>query len=245
MRPPRVELIYDAGCPNVEAARSELLRAFAKLGAPARWLEWERGAAETPLRARRHGSPTILVDRRDVAGGGAAPDASACRVYIGADGTRRAGPPAEWIVAALRTPAPRLPDAGGVAALSALGAGLLPKAACPACLPAVAATLAAVGIEVGNFTPLLLPLTLAFVVVALGFLALCARRTGDRLPLALGVAAAIALLAGRYIWELEWTSYGGAALLAAALLGQRRANRRAKSCPACSAASGPATSRSP
>ena len=38
----RVELIYDADCPNVPATRSLLIQAFTKTGVSARWREWER-----------------------------------------------------------------------------------------------------------------------------------------------------------------------------------------------------------
>ncbi len=38
-----VELIYDHDCPNVPKARAQLLRAFADVGIPPRWSEWERG----------------------------------------------------------------------------------------------------------------------------------------------------------------------------------------------------------
>ena len=64
----KVELIYDADCPNATAARSLLIRAFAKTGTSARWREWERSARNTPARARAFGSPTVLIDGRDVAG---------------------------------------------------------------------------------------------------------------------------------------------------------------------------------
>jgi len=43
----RVELIYDADCPNVAAARCLLIQAFARTGVSARWCEWERGAPES------------------------------------------------------------------------------------------------------------------------------------------------------------------------------------------------------
>ena len=58
----RVELIYDADCPNVAAARSLLIKAFARTGVSARWREWERGAADSPEYARRYGSPALLID---------------------------------------------------------------------------------------------------------------------------------------------------------------------------------------
>jgi len=69
----RVELIYDADCPNVAAARSVLIKAFTKTGVSACWREWERSASDAPQYAKDYASPTILIDGRDV--GGADPQA--------------------------------------------------------------------------------------------------------------------------------------------------------------------------
>ena len=64
----KVELIYDADCPNVLATRSLLIEAFTKTGTSARWREWERNTVGTPAHAKQYGSPTILVDGQDVGG---------------------------------------------------------------------------------------------------------------------------------------------------------------------------------
>lgn len=70
-----IELVYFDGCPNVERAR-EHLRAV--LGS-ASWTEWNLSSAETPESFRRYGSPTVLVDGRDVTGGADGNAAMACR----------------------------------------------------------------------------------------------------------------------------------------------------------------------
>ena len=73
----RVELIYDADCPNVTAARRQLIRALAARGIVPRWQEWERRATSSPAHVRDFASPTILVNGRDdaqsaaIAGSGA------------------------------------------------------------------------------------------------------------------------------------------------------------------------------
>ncbi|MGD2067185.1 MAG: alkylmercury lyase [Gemmatimonadota bacterium] len=84
-----VDLIYVPGCPNVEMARAALRAALPDGG----WREWNLASEATPERFRRFGSPTVLVDGRDVTGqeGGAA--GMACR----ADGA----PPAHLIRDAL------------------------------------------------------------------------------------------------------------------------------------------------
>ncbi|HZS57950.1 MAG TPA: hypothetical protein VFA43_01680 [Gemmatimonadaceae bacterium] len=81
MRPSYVELIFDATCPHVEAARAQLREALTRAGRPATWTEWDRAAANAPEYAQRYASPTVLVDGRDVAGGGTLePGGSGCRL---------------------------------------------------------------------------------------------------------------------------------------------------------------------
>jgi hypothetical protein len=96
-----VELIYDATCPNVEAARGELRRALARAGRPGAWIEWDRGAVGSPAYARRYASPTVLVGGVDVAGAGALDAGDGCRVYRDAVGTLLRAPNASTILAAL------------------------------------------------------------------------------------------------------------------------------------------------
>lgn len=93
-----VELIFDATCPNVDAAREALYEA---LGAFA-WVEWERADPAAPPYAKAYASPTVLVDGRDVAGAGALDAGSGCRVYVRTNGTYAGAPSAEMILAAVR-----------------------------------------------------------------------------------------------------------------------------------------------
>lgn len=76
-----VELIFDATCPHVEAARTQLREALGRAGRPVIWTEYDRAAAGAPPHAQRYASPTVLIDGRDVAGGGTlASGTSGCRV---------------------------------------------------------------------------------------------------------------------------------------------------------------------
>jgi mercuric ion transport protein len=100
----RVELVYDSDCPNVEHARRMIREALGVVGAPLVWHEWNRGAFDTPEALRRFGSPTVLVDGRDVARDGRGEisvDANACRVYIDAAGFLCGAPSSRQIVAAI------------------------------------------------------------------------------------------------------------------------------------------------
>ena len=99
--PKQVELVLDRDCPNVEAARMQLRRAFETIGETASWQEWDRDDPTCPAYARAFGSPTILVDREDVSGAGGRADANSCRVYEDEEGRLVGVPPLDVITAAL------------------------------------------------------------------------------------------------------------------------------------------------
>lgn len=103
---PKIELVYDRDCPNVEATRVVLRRALGKAGLPEEWTEWDREAPESPEHARSYGSPTVLVGGTDVSGDGGESDANCCRVYAGADGGLRGVPAFEDVVRALAASGP-------------------------------------------------------------------------------------------------------------------------------------------
>ncbi len=218
-----VELIYDVGCPNVRDARDALRRAFAQLGLPARWSEWDRADPASPAHVRGYGSPTILVGGRDVAGAreGEAPDC--CRLYDDGEGGRRGAPPLERITAALRavaqgaTGTAKRAGLGGIlAAVPAVGAAALPVGVCPACWPVWAGLLGAVGLGFLLESAYLLPLTAAFLALALVALGYRARRRRGYGPLGLGLAAAGLILGGKFVLGSSPLLYLGAALLVAA-----------------------------
>jgi len=94
----RIELLYHPGCPHAAAARETLRRVLdGQEDAPA-VAEIDLTDARTPAHLRVWGSPTILVDGADVAGG--APSGPSCRLYPGSEAP--GAPPAALIEAALR-----------------------------------------------------------------------------------------------------------------------------------------------
>ncbi len=99
---PKVELVLDKDCPNVEAAREQLRHAFATIGEVPVWDEWDREADGVPSYVKQYGSPTILVDEQDIDGQGSESDSNCCRVYANADGRLQRVPTVEKIVAALQ-----------------------------------------------------------------------------------------------------------------------------------------------
>ena len=235
-----VELIYDADCPNVVAARSLLIKAFTSTGVSARWREWERGSPDCPEYARRYGSPTVLVNGRDVAVSMPVAGSAACRVYVDGHGALSRTPPLDALCSALLNAMPerQAPRRWQTIATSfpAVGVALLPKLTCPLCFPAYAAILGAIGVDFFNYTPYLLPLTATFLVVAVAVLARQSRRTGNLGPLMLGIAAAVLVLAAKFHAESEWIANGGIVLLVAAVfLSSRARPASVHSCSACAA----------
>ncbi len=98
---PVIELIYEKTCPNIDKARVALLAALAYSGWPTHWQEWEQNDPSAPPVARHFGSPTILVNGRDVAGEAPSEELPRCRLYADVEGRIRGAPTVASIVAAL------------------------------------------------------------------------------------------------------------------------------------------------
>lgn len=97
---PVVELVYEAGCPHVEGAREVLAGALAEAGLPLEWVEWDATDPGAPERCIGMGSPTILVDGRDGAGGDG-PAGRSCRLYRDEFGDLGGVPPREVVLGSL------------------------------------------------------------------------------------------------------------------------------------------------
>ena len=234
---PNVELIYDADCPNAEAARQQIRRAFQELDQTPAWQEWDRGSSSSPAHVRQYGSPTILVNGRDVTGVSPSGGADCCRVYHSERDGLQGVPPIDAITSALRNGAA---DNGAgnlrawLAVLPAIGVAMLPKLACPACWPAYAGLLSSIGLGFLTQTAYLLPLTVAFLIVAVGALGVRARSRHGFGPFVTGLIAALVVIVGKFQFESDPAMYGGIALLIGASVWNTWPRRKiAASCPAC------------
>ncbi len=96
---PRIELLYFPGCPNIGPARLQLQRALIEVGLPAQWTEHDVNADDAPPHTCGYGSPTILIDGRDVCGVSPA-EGAACRLYPGSEVP--GAPPLAAVLTALR-----------------------------------------------------------------------------------------------------------------------------------------------
>ena len=237
-----IELIYDSDCPNVAATRHQLLCAFTALGLAPEWREWDRDEPDSPVHVRNYGSPTILVDGKDIAGTEAEPEASCCRIYSNAEGQASGVPALAQIKSALLARQQSGGAHGGsrlskwkssFPALPSVGIALLPKLTCVACWPAYAGLLSALGVGFVDYTPYLLPATAAFLLLTLVALAYRAHARRGYAPFALGVIAAVIVLVGKFALDSDTALYGGIALLVAASLWNAWPARTSAACEQC------------
>lgn len=101
----RVERIYEQSCANIGRARMMIRAALLDVGADPEWREWDRDDPNTPLPLRRYGSPTMLVNGRDVGcdeNESAKSEANSCRIYFDESGCGCGAPSAHLIATAIR-----------------------------------------------------------------------------------------------------------------------------------------------
>ncbi len=240
---PRVELIYDMDCPNAERAREALLRGFSEAGLPPSWTEWDRKSPGIPAYVRQYGSPTILVDGRDVTGAGPNEGHDSCRIYDHHAEGLKGVPPVHSIVSAFGKGvfASARPAEGGrgwrhfLAFVPGVGAAFLPVGTCPACWPAYAGVLGSLGLGFLLNSTFLLPVTMGFLGLALFALAFRARTRRGYGPLMLGMASVGLILTFKFAYASAPFVYAGLLGLVAASVWNAWPKRAGQigSCPKC------------
>lgn len=247
----QVDFIYDDDCPNVAAARANLMRAFSLTGVGARWEEHRIGSEQAPERVRGYGSPSILVNGGDVAGVSAGAEVC-CRIY-----DRSGVPEVELIAQALEraqssdvvAPVASTPPAVGAThgrwrstagVLPGIGAALLPKVICPLCWPAYAGVLGATGLTFLMEDRWLLPISVLFLVgalIALGWKARARRGYG---PLTLGALSSLGIVLGKFTLDSTTAvNIAVAALVLACVWNVWPRKKQEPSCSACCVAETP------
>lgn len=93
---------------------------------------------------------------------------------------------------------------------------MMPGISCPACWPAYTGLLSSLGLGFVNYTPYLLPLTVLFLMIAVGALAFRAQKRRGYGPTFLGLAAATVMITGKFALGRQLVAYGGIVLLVAA-----------------------------
>lgn len=209
---PKVEFIYDNDCPNIEGARNSLIKAFSEMKLSPKWTEWDRNSIDSPPYAKDFGSPTILVNGKDIADekpqGG-----NNCRIYS-FNGSNGGIPPTKLIVAALTGRTTNLKSWRSVfAAAPGIGVILLPKLTCAACWPAYAAIMSSMGVGFFNYTEYLFPISLAALAITLAALSFRARSRRGYGPFALGLVASVVAIVGKFYFESDSMFYFSVSLL--------------------------------
>lgn len=241
-----VEFIYERTCPFTQTARQRLIEGFGHAGIAPRWSEWEVSDPRAPEHVRGLGSPTILIDSRDISGVPRREAENCCRIYT-LDGETRGVPPLEMVVAALQesdgSGQTRLPrNQSGLhshaALLPAVGLAALPKLTCPACWAAYAGVLSSLGVGFVNYTPYLLPLTAGFLVISVLSLAYRADRRRGYGPFLLGVMAGLTVIIGKFGFDSDAAMWIGLATLIISSVWNSWPRRRTKNeataaCSAC------------
>jgi len=101
---PKVDLVFDVECPNVDGARWVIRQALVAAGFQPVWREWTRDSADTPPALRGLASPTIFIDGNDVSVDARSTTGqerwNSCRIYDHGDALSGA-PPLEVVSAAL------------------------------------------------------------------------------------------------------------------------------------------------
>lgn len=239
---PEVEFVYEQTCPFVRDARRQLIKGFRAAGVTPRWSEWEVSDPSAPQHLRRLGSPTILVDGRDITGTPRDEAERCCRLYT-LNNEQHGVPPLAMIVSALTDPRVGTtfsPTKGAsavrsyAALLPVVGLAALPKLTCPACWPAYAGLLSSLEVGFVNYTPYLLPLTAAFLAISVLALAYRAKRRREYGPLLLGTFAALAALIGKFGFDSDGIMWTGLGVLAVASIWNAWPKRRGDAaCDAC------------
>lgn len=236
-----IELIYDSDCPNVDKARENIAAALAAYGSEARWKEWDRSATDSPAYVKCYGSPTVLVGGRDVSGCPAGDGSACCRVYhSGPDGFSGAPSVAQiatahesFLVSEDKLASVTSGWKGSLATLPAVAAALLPAGLCPACWPAYTGLLSAFGLGFLLDEVYLFPLTAVLLAVALGALALGARKRQGFGPFLLGLAATAIVLAGKFAFDSNIAMYGGIVMLIGSSVWNAWPVQSSETCPTC------------
>ena len=167
---PEIALVYDAECPNAQAARAALREALLSVGLEPRWREYDRAAPGTPASLACWGSPSILVNGRDICGEAGLAAAGFCRLYQSGQGLRGI-PSSAAIAAAIADCArpgsartiPKSPASAAIALAFASTLGWL------CCLPlvggAIGVTLAGVAAIMGPWWPLFTGTSVVFLAI--------------------------------------------------------------------------------
>ena len=123
--------------------------------------------------------------------------------------------------------------------LPGIGFALLPKLACPMCWPVYASVLTSLGLGFLISRAYLLPLTIGFLLIAVGTLGHRAKQRRGHGPFLLGFVASTAVIVGKFHFESNPIMYGGVTVLVIASIWNAWPETVGEiQCPQCSTTKG-------
>lgn len=202
----KVEIIYDHDCPNVGEAKKRLKEAFVRLKLDQEWQEWERSDKKAPSYVLQYGSPTILVNGRDIFED-LETSGNSCRIYKTEKGMIQSVPSVEQICVALQ--ASRTPWYRALLSVPTVVVAALPSLTCPLCWPAYTAFLSSLGLGFINYTDFLMPLLFLFLIIVLAALWFDIRRHNNYVPFILAIVSSVFILIGKFLLMSNFLMYAG------------------------------------
>ena len=237
-----VEFVYEKDCPNIAPTRFLLLQAFSNLRMKPHWIEWEVNDVSAPDYVRQYGSPTILINGKDIGESEKSSNPEQCRLYTQPDNSISGVPSIDNIMNAIQATVSGNKNkltfnvtGLNAAALPAIIFALLPKLFCPICWPLYTGLLGSVGINFINYTPYLFPLLTIFLMLVVSGLILGARHNKKYEPVFLGGLSSLLLLIGKFLFEIELFVYMGITGILLSVIWQSRIRMSGSrgSCSAC------------
>jgi len=221
----RIEVLYFEGCPNHKPTVQRVKQVIDRLGVMADICEIELTQDDDPVAMKFVGSPTVLINGEDIdpTQRTGASYGFGCRMFDG-----EGMPSVEMIERAVKQaargdergsseiPSKKAGWLGCLAVLPGIGATVIPVGLCPACWPAYAGVLSALGLGFLFKTTYLLPVTALLLLVATGSLAFRARARRGYGPFVLGLIASATVLTGKFVLVSDAVMYSGIVLLVAA-----------------------------
>tara|TARA_E500000331_G_C17272891_1_gene720233 strand:- start:20217 stop:20915 length:699 start_codon:yes stop_codon:yes gene_type:complete len=228
-----IVLLYFQGCPNVQNSRKNLISALSQSKIKIQWKEYDLNDDSLPQEYRNYGSPSLIIDGKDVMMEGQNPGAS-CRVY--SDNGKISGSiPKEVILNALilEKSSKDTNWKFTFGSIPAIFVALLPNTICPACWPLFGGLVSSLGIGFIFESKNLFILTIILLCIALFSLIYKARKRRGYTPFYLGLCSTLLLITGKFYWNSMAISYVGIAMLLLAIIWNSWPVKNKESCNAC------------
>ncbi len=202
----KIDLLYFEGCPNVDKARNNIKEVLSKLRLPLKWNEIDINGKNISSDLKGFPSPSVLINGVDVKTGlTTLSGTSSCQIT--------GAPSRDEILKAF----PKEPSKKGMLAffiaIPATVIAIFPSVFCPACYPAIAALLSALGLSFFASEAVIQPLTIIFLLLALLGLFYESTKIKKYGSLIMGSLGAVGIYAGHYWFPSLIVTYVSVGLL--------------------------------